>query len=375
MNQPIPSPVRYSADLDRPEPDERENADALSETMQQIQEKTFEDEGRGLRSVHAKSHGLLRARMEVPEGLPRTLQQGVFAKPGKYDILMRFSTSPGDLMSDKVSTPRGLAIKILGVDGQRLEGSEDATTQDFLFVNGPTFNAPNAKVFLGNLKMLAATTDKAEGAKQGLSALLRATESVLEAMGGKSATLRSLGGEPPKHILGESYFTQLPQRFGEFIAKLRLAPLSPNLASLKDEKVDLGASDTILRDKVVEFFEQNEGVWELSAQLCTDLDDTPIDNPSKPWDETVSPFFGIARITAPQQLAWSDKREEVISDGLGFSPWHGLEDHRPMGAIMRIRKSVYERSQAFRSQRNPQPIVEPNAAEPRKSGETSARNR
>lgn len=362
MSQPIPHPVRYNADLDRPEADEQDVADQLSDTMRKIQETTYADEGRGLRSVHAKSHGLLKAKMEVPEGLPETLAQGVFAKPGHFDILMRFSTSPGDLMSDKVSTPRGLAIKILGVDGVRLEGSEDATTQDFLFVNGPTFNAPNAKAFLGNLKLLAATTDKAEGAKQGLSAVLRATEAALEAMGGKSATLKALGGEPPNHILGETYFSQLPQRFGEFIAKLRLSPFSENLIGLETQKVDLGASDTILRDKVVEFFEQNEGVWELSAQLCTDLDDTPIDNPSIPWDETISPFFNIARITAPQQLAWSDERETVLSDGLGFSPWHGVEDHRPMGSIMRIRKSVYERSQAFRSQRNPLPIAEPQSA-------------
>lgn len=361
MSKPIPHPVRYTAELDLPENDEQEIADQLSDTLTKIQRTTYEDEGRGLRSVHAKSHGLLKARMEVPEGLPPTLAQGIFARPGVFEVLMRFSTSPGDLMSDKVSTPRGLAIKVLDVEGQRLEGSEDATTQDFLFVNGPTFNAPDAKAFLGNLKLLAATTDKAEGAKRSLSAVLRATEAALEAMGGKSATLKALGGEPPKHILGETYFSQLPQRFGDFIAKLQLAPFSDSLTRLTGAQVDLDESDNILRDKVVEFFEQNEGVWELRAQLCTDLDDTPLDNPSTPWDEKVSPFFGIARITAPQQLAWSDKREDVLSDGVGFSPWHGVEAHRPMGSIMRIRKTVYERSQAFRSGHNPRPITEPRA--------------
>lgn len=364
MNQRIPAPVRYAPELDLPEIDEHQLADELSETLIKIQQTTYADEGHGLRSVHAKTHGLLKASMEVPEGLPPTLAQGVFAKPGIHQVLMRFSTSPGDIMSDKVSTPRGLAIKILDVEGGRLEGSEDATTQDFLFVNGPTFNAPNAKVFLTNLKMLAATTDKAEGAKEGLSAVLRAAEAALEAVGGKSATLSALGGQPPMHILGETFFSQLPHRFGEFIAKFQIAPLSDNLLALKGQKVDLGESDTILRDKVIQFFEHNDGVWELRAQLCTDLDDTPIDNPAKLWDEKISPYFGIARITAPQQLAWSDEREEILSDGLGFSPWHGIEAHRPIGSLMRIRKSVYERSQAFRSKRNALPIAEPSTDGP-----------
>jgi hypothetical protein len=42
---------------------------------------------------------------------------------------MRFSTSPGDLLPDSVSTPRGLALKIFGVTGERLPGSEDDTSR------------------------------------------------------------------------------------------------------------------------------------------------------------------------------------------------------------------------------------------------------
>src|SRR5258708_6928935 len=41
---------------------------------------------------------------------------------------MRFSTIPGDILDDSVSTPRGLAIKVIGVEGERLEGSEARST-------------------------------------------------------------------------------------------------------------------------------------------------------------------------------------------------------------------------------------------------------
>ena len=366
MKQPFPHPVRYDPALDLPDGDEQQMTDEISKVMTQA--TTYADEGRGVRGVHAKSHGLLQAQLEIPEGLPSTLAQGVFEKPGIHQVVMRLSATPGNILSDKVSTPRGLAIEILDVDGPRLEGSEDATTQDFLFVNSPTFSAKDAKGFLSALKMVASTTDRAEEAKKGLSAVLRATETAVEAIGGTSTALWAIGGEQPRHVLGQTYFSQLPQRFGDFIARPQPGPVSNNLTALKNQKVDLGESDTILRDKVVEFFENNQAVWELRAQLCTDPDDTPIDNPSKPWDEKISTYFAVARITAPQQLAWSDKREDLLSDGLGFSPWHGIEAHRLIGAIMRIRKSVYERSQAFRSGRGAIPSAEPRNDTPSTNG-------
>src|SRR5260370_32130719 len=86
--------------------------------------------------------------------------QGLFAKPGRYPIVMRFSTLPGDILDDSVSTPRGLSVKIIGVEGERLSGSEGDVTQDFVLVNGPAFGAPTPNKFLPVLTLLATTTDK-----------------------------------------------------------------------------------------------------------------------------------------------------------------------------------------------------------------------
>jgi len=44
---------------------------------------------------------------------------------------------------------------------------------------------------------------------------------------------------------------------------------------------------------------------------------------------------------------------------MGFSPWHGIEAHRPLGALMRMRKLAYAHSQQFRSERNRVPVSEP----------------
>jgi hypothetical protein len=57
--------------------------------------------------VHAKTHGILQGYLEVDAGLPHDLAEGLFAKPGRYPVLMRFSKIPGDILDDSVSTPLG----------------------------------------------------------------------------------------------------------------------------------------------------------------------------------------------------------------------------------------------------------------------------
>lgn len=331
----------------------------IAAAMLSVSGKVFEDSGHARRSVHAKSHGLLVGELEVLDMLPAPYAQGLFAKAGRYGAVLRLSTIPGDMLSDKVSTPRGAALKIIGVDGPRPEGSATRATQDFVMVNGPAFNTNSPKQFLNSLKLVAKTTDKAEGAKEMLGALTRAAEKTVEAFGGQSALLKSLGGEPPHHILGETFFSQLPIRYGDYMAKIQLAPVSENLTDLCGQALDLGEDDDVVRKKVVEHFAAQDGVWELRAQLCTDFADTPIEDAAKVWEETVSPFVTVARLHMPRQTAWSPARSAAIDDGMAFDPWQCLEAHRPLGQFMRLRRDVYAASRKFRSARNATPVKEP----------------
>jgi catalase len=359
----IPSHLeRYSPDLDTPHKGEKQTADAIAKTMIEIADKTFADGGHALRSVHAKSHGILKGTFEVLPGLPSALAQGLLAKPATYPTVMRFSTIPGDLLDDSISTPRGLAIKIIGIEGRRLEGSEEQSNQDFVLVNGPTFNAPNAKAFHRSLKLLAPTTDRIPEVKKAVSAVMRNVEKTLEVFGGRSELAKALGGEPPIHILGETYYSQLPLRYGDYIAKVQLAPVSADLTSLAGQAVDISRPD-VLRELVVDHFLRNTSVWEFRVQLCSDLESMPIDDPTKRWDEGQSPFIAVARLTVEPQPAWSASRSEAVDDGMSFSPWHGIEEHRPLGELMRIRKQVYDRAQRFRSERNRCPVREPKTVE------------
>lgn len=360
---PPTTPLRYDPSLETLEKGEAETEQKIIEEILKISEITYKDGGHAMRGVHAKSHGIVRGELVVPDGLPAVLAQGLFARPGRYDVVLRFSTSPGDILDDSVSTPRGVAIKVLGVDGVRLPGSEAATTQDFVLVNGKAFNAPNAKVFATNLGLLVATTDKAEGAKKVLSAALRGLEKVVEAVGGESALLKTLGGQAETHILGDSFFSQVPIRYGDYVAKVGVQPVSPELVALTDAPLNANGVPNALRGAVRDFFNAQGGEWEFVVQLSTGGDDMPIENAHKAWPEHESPYVPVARLIVPPQDAWNETVQPKANDALAFSPWNGLADHQPLGSIMRVRKAVYAASQEFRLPKNGCPFAQPTRAD------------
>jgi hypothetical protein len=355
MQQPLPYDPSYEIE----EEGEAETIAGLTEAMHGIAATVDQDTGHAHRGVHAKSHGLLRGTLRVLDKLPPDYAQGLFAGAGgEWPVVMRLSTTPGDMLDDKVSTPRGMAIKVIGVPGERLPGGEADTTQDFVMVNGPVFLAPTARQFLGSVKLLAATTDKAPGLKQALSTALRGAEKALEAVGIESGAIKGLGGHPETHILGETFFTQAPILLGRYMAKLSLAPVSPGLVALEGREVDLEHKPNGLRGAVVDFMTENSAEWELRVQLCTDLQAMPIEDASVEW---TSPWIAVARITAPPQAGWTHGLSVLVDDGMQFSPWHCLAAHRPIGSIMRVRRAVYAASARFRAERNGAPLAEPHS--------------
>lgn len=226
-------------------------------------------------------------------------------------------------------------------------------------VNGPAFLAPTGKKFLGSLKLLASTTDKVPNLKRALSAALRGVEKVVEAVGGESATLKALGGHPETNPLGETYFSQAPILFGTYMAKVSLAPVSADLLALTDAPVDLSGTPDGLRKAMMAHFAVHGGEWELRVQLCTDLDQMPIEDSSVVWPEELSPYVAVARLRAAPQPAWSEQLSRLIDDGMKFNPWHAVADHRPIGSIMRLRKAAYAMSARFRMERTGAPLAEP----------------
>ncbi len=350
------TPVYFTDAVETPIADEDQVHRDLIDTMRSIAETTSKDYGHAVRSVHAKAHGILAGELEVAAGLSPELAQGLFAAPGRHKVVMRFSTNPGDILDDSVSSPRGLALKILNVPGERLTDSQGETSQNLVLINSPAFSAPDAKKFLGSLKQLAATTDKAEWAKKLLSATLRGVETALEAVGGKSALLSNMGGTPITHPLGDTYYSAVAFRYGDYIAKFAVAPVSPNLAQLTGDRVNTSDRPDALREVIGETIIEQGGTWELRVQLSTDLDTMPVEDATVEWDEKISPYRTVARITVAPQMSMGTDLASEIDEQTFFSPWHGLAAHRPLGSVNRARRQAYEMSADFRAKFNGCPM-------------------
>ena len=356
-------PLLFDPAYETPFAEEAEVEAGLREAMLDISRRTFADTGRGWRSVHAKSHGVVTGTFEVLPGLPAPYAQGVFARPASYPMVMRFSTTPGDVLDDRVSMPRGIGLKILGVEGERLPGSEGASTQDWVMGNSPSFQVADAAAFLRQLKLLVKTTDKAEALKIAFSTVSRAAERALEAVGGKSATLVTLAGQAETELLGDTFYSQGALLHGAYFGKSCVSPVSGELLALEQRALDLHGRPNGIREAVAAFFRTQGAVWELRVQLCTDLEKMPVEDAAKMWPEDESAYVAVARITAPAQESWSEARQQGGDVGLAFNPWTGLAAHRPLGSVMRSRRLAYAASRLFRGERNGAPIQEPSGAE------------
>jgi hypothetical protein len=354
-------PVVFTPDMEQPAPDEIATITELVAVFLGMAHTVADYEGHAFRAVHAKGHALLRGKLAVLKDLPPAYAQGLFAQPGEYTAIMRVSSPPAEQLSDQVSTPRAIALKLMSVPGERVPESRDHDTQDFLMVNAPVFTRPGPKEFLRDAKLLATTTEKAPEAKEMLSTVLRTAEKVIEAFGGESATLKAVGGEAATHPLGDTFYAQTPFLYGPYMAKFALAPVSPTLVALTDRPLDSEDEDA-QRHAISAFFHEGGGApaeWELRVQLCTDLEHMPIEDASVEWPQDKSPFVAVASLVMPPQQSWLQGRSQVEEDELAFDPWHTVAAHRPLGAVNRARKVVLAASRHFRGAFNRCPIHEP----------------
>ncbi len=350
--------LRYSPSVEKLAPGEHVAIDELSRTMQHITRTMATHYRHAYRPVHAKSHGVLVGTLEVRPNLGEALAQGVFAAPGSYPVVLRFSTNPGDLLADSVSSPRGLAIKILNVPGEMLPSHAGNATQDFVCVDAKAFGAPNPAAFLDQVKLLDKTLELSETVKQAVSTVVRGTNAAFSAVGIHSGALDALG-HPYTHILGETYSTVAPLRYGDYVAKLAIVPFSSNLKELAGKHIKAGEGFNALQDLIKHFFTTNTAVWEIQAQLALASEAFPIEDASQQWPEDKSPYQTVATLTVLPQETYSDARQIFVDEQLSFSPWLALSAHQPLGGIMRARLKVYEEAQKFRAQRNLRPHVEP----------------
>jgi hypothetical protein len=311
-----------------PAPDEDERFPKLGERLVALQKA---QKGAPGRTLHGKSHAGLRARVRVLPDLPDHARQGFFAKPGEHRAYVRFSNGSAALQPDRVPDLRGLAVKVLDVEGPKVLG--DARTQDFLMIDTPTVPFRTPEEFI-DFVCAAAPPDG------GIGRVFR-TLGVFRTVGRLAGLAKAAKGKP-RNVVDKTFHTAAAIAFGPYAARVSAFPVH---AAVDDGPAaaerDYLASRTAGRVADVPL------EYELRAQFFTGPE-TPVEDSRVDWP---SPFVPVARLVIEKQSPASDagKRLHAFVESLSFDPWHALVEHRPLGAVMRARKHAYFASTQHRS--------------------------
>jgi hypothetical protein len=352
------TPLLYTPEIEVIDAEESALITEIVEQMATQSRCAFERHRHAIRDAHAKSNGLLTGELAIHDNLPPELRQGVFARPGTYQVVARLSSAPSDIHSDKIPAARGFALKIIGVDGERLAPEIGGNNQDFLMVNFPALAFGTIPKYKRMLTLLEANSHALDTFQRLVAGTAHGAKQVLESLGGTpGATLDGLARDN-HHPLGETYHTQAAIRFGDYIAKLALQPASDSVRRLTGQPVD-DVGYATLRDAISDHFAQQGAEYTLTAQLCTDLARMPVEDAAIAWPEELSPHRPLATLRFAPQSTAHPARQVYGDDVLSFNPWNGVTAHQPLGGIMRIRRAAYERSTAFRHAMNARPRVEP----------------
>ncbi len=310
-------------------------------------EKKFMENGIAHRDAHAKAHGCVKAFVEVtPDNLREEERVGVFQEAETYPAWIRFSNGSFVIQSDDVGDVRGMAIKLMGVPGEKItEKHRDQETVDFLLINGPTMfvRTPQdyvelaEKTFDGNPVTFFLSLNPAEVKWRELSNLL------------------GIVNKQPRNPLQARYWSTTPYKLGEAGAVKYSA--KPCYGEELKGYLDSDGPD-LMRDSLGVHLTQIDGCFELMVQRQLDAAEMPIEDATVEWDEDDSPFITVARITVPMQEFDSPEQDEFC-EHLSFNPWHTLPEHRPLGNINRARRMVYDIISVVRHDLNDAEEAEP----------------
>ena len=360
--------VRYAPELDVLSAHFEEDLKTVVAGVEQyvVNSVAGEGVGRAVRFAHAKGYGLVRAEVEILDGLPPGYAQGIYATPGRHDALIRFSNGVAHLGADAaLSNAFGLALKMFNIAGTTLVDDEpDAGTFDYNTINMPVFfcNTVAHYLFIQQLFTDAPSyfaRGKA-GAHQLLSEFLTGKGTLAEKdwAWDELLTFLALARLPAQNVLLSNYWTEGAVRHGDFIAKVRFAPVRAFADAVERRVVDLMSDPDAYRHALVAELKQRPFEFDLQVQLCTNLEQMPVQDVTVEWLEALSPFVTVAKVRLPaQDISGADNLEKM--DALSFTPWRVTAEHAPLGEIMRVRKEVYRRSSIARHRLNRQERREP----------------
>ena len=315
----------------------------------------YPDPAPKLRGVHPKSHGCVRAFFEVRHDIAEHLRVGLFATPGKrYRAWIRFSNAAvrveHDLKDGKHGS-RGMAIKVMGVDGEVLLDDGGKRNQDFLMINQPQFAFANAEDYLRLNQIIRQHDDDPSLFFAPLQVEVPGVTDQQKARIARTfGLIQQLQAVPVANPLEVRYFGAAPFLFGaDRVMRFSAEPWGGE----KPQVMPDNPSENYLHEALVSTLARRQNVnFDFQIQVRGQGEDLSIEDASTVWDEAETPFVNVARIIipAPQHRIDGPKRLKDC-ERLVFTPWHALREHQPLGSINRLRKAVYQASEGHRCPR------------------------
>ena len=318
------------------------------------------------RAVHAKSYCGLKAKFEILDNIPKEYAQGLYAKAGIHDAVIRFSNAAAAISPDRrLGLGQGLAIKIFDVPGKKLAPSEeDSTTFDYALVNGPIFftNSIEDYAYLSKLNfgINGYLGDGLIGkGKFVFHWLTKYGKEFPDVEGLRTLNaFRKLATIPPKNAWLYDYFSQGAFRHGDYMAKIRVTPTEASIKKIKRDQIHLFTKDEAIRPAIIEEIREHDYQFEVQVQLCQNIKKQPIEQLTKEWKESDAPFVTVATLTIPCQDVPDDGNLSAIED-LSFTTFRCLEENRPIGTLQHSRLRAYQASSKARHKHNETKRKEP----------------
>jgi len=319
---------------------EEEAIDKIVALLKQRLEKDFPPPKRTLRDAHPKQHGLVKAEFTIENNIAKELKVGLFKNPNSYKAWVRLSNLSGGKNIDINKDSRGLAIKLMGVSGEKiLENEKDSTTHDFVFMSTDHFVTKDVEGFA---KLLNAVN----GGKLKAIAFFATHLKLFKLFTGINIQVANLFEIP--------WGSTTPYLYGDRAVKYALLPQKAKTSTIPQGS----PSPNYLRQRMVSDLNNGDVSFDFCIQLQTDAEKMPIEDPRVIWDKGKSPFIKVATLKILKQT-FNTEAQQLYGDKLSFSPWHALPEHRPLGGINRGRKVIYSVMSKFRHNRNSEVSNEP----------------
>lgn len=318
------------------------NEEVLAQNIAQVIEKSIREQytvGNALRDAHPKAHGCVRADFHVSKNIPTQFAKGMFIPDRSYQAWIRFSNASNDASNaDIKKDARGIAIKILGVSGQKiLESEKQATTQDFIMINHPVFFANDAKRYLSFMNDVN-SHNMIRKLHIPFALGFKGTKNALEARNSQIA-----------NPLYARYWSMVPYQLG--LSNDRQAvKYSVRACSMQPNNLPKNPSHDFLREALKNTLQSTDACMEFLIQPRTS-NQMLVEDSMTEWNEKAAPFYQVATIHIPKQN-FDTPEQNKFCENLSFTPWHALPEHKPLGAVNRMRKVIYENISRVRHDMN-----------------------